>query len=136
MLLRRSWAASVWPRARTPSDDLVRARGRLPCALARVRVGVLGWVLDGIALWRGLGLAGAPTAVIMLTARGDVRDRLAGFDAGADDYLAKPFHFEEVLARVRALSRRQQAPLDVLRRPTSTRPGHMAPSRSLATDGW
>ena len=46
----------------------------------------------------------------MLTARDDVRDRLTGFDAGADDYLAKPFHFEEVLARVRALSRRQLAP--------------------------
>ena len=51
----------------------------------------------------------------MLTARDDVKDRLAGFDAGADDYLAKPFHFEEVLARVRALSRRRIAPqLEVL----------------------
>ena len=76
---------------------------------------MLGGDVDGIALCRHLRLQGAPTAVLMLTARDDVKDRLAGFDAGADDYLAKPFHFEEVLARVRALSRRRIAPqLEVL----------------------
>src|ERR1700730_16165014 len=71
---------------------------------------MLGGDLDGIGVCRHLRLQGAPTAVLMLTARDDVKDRLAGFDAGADDYLAKPFHFEEVLARVRALSRRRMSP--------------------------
>ena len=71
---------------------------------------MLGGDLDGLDLCRWLRVQGAPTAVLVLTARDDVRDRLAGFDAGADDYLAKPFHFEEVLARVRALSRRQRGP--------------------------
>ncbi len=76
---------------------------------------MLGGDIDGIALCRHLRLQGAPTAVLMLTARDDVKDRLAGFDAGADDYLAKPFHFEEVLARVRALGRRRIAPqLEIL----------------------
>jgi DNA-binding response OmpR family regulator len=72
---------------------------------------MLGGDMDGIGLCRHLRLQQAPTAILMLTARDDVKDRLAGFDAGADDYLAKPFHFEEVLARVRALSRRRVAPL-------------------------
>jgi DNA-binding response OmpR family regulator len=76
---------------------------------------MLGGDLDGIDVCRHLRLHGAPTAILMLTARDDVKDRLSGFDAGADDYLAKPFHFEEVLARVRALSRRRTAPhIDVL----------------------
>jgi two-component system, OmpR family, response regulator MprA len=70
----------------------------------------LGGELDGMSICRHLRSLGAPTAILMLTARDDVKDRLAGFDAGADDYLAKPFHFEEVLARVRALSRRRMAP--------------------------
>lgn len=53
--------------------------------------------------------ATAPTVpVLMLTARDDVRDRIAGLDAGADDYLIKPFDFHELLARVRALLRRGQ----------------------------
>ena len=47
--------------------------------------------------------------VIMLTARGDVQDRIRGLDLGADDYVAKPFHFAELLARVRAHLRRQRA---------------------------
>jgi two-component system response regulator MprA len=72
---------------------------------------MLGGDMDGMGLCRRLRLQQAPTAILMLTARDDVKDRLAGFDAGADDYLAKPFHFEEVLARVRALSRRRVAPL-------------------------
>jgi two-component system copper resistance phosphate regulon response regulator CusR len=51
------------------------------------------------------------TAVIMLTARDAVEDRVAGLDAGADDYLTKPFHFSELLARVRALARRRPTPV-------------------------
>jgi DNA-binding response OmpR family regulator len=87
--------------------DLIRAG--LPYDVAVLDV-MLGGDLDGMDLCRYLRQRAAPTAILMLTARDDVRDRLAGFDAGADDYLAKPFHFEEVLARVRALSRRQLAP--------------------------
>ncbi len=90
-------------------------RAGLPYDVAVLDV-MLGGNLDGIGLCRHLRLQGAPTAILMLTARDDVKDRLAGFDAGADDYLAKPFHFEEVLARVRALSRRRMAPqVEVLR---------------------
>ncbi|MGH2387050.1 MAG: response regulator, partial [Chloroflexota bacterium] len=62
--------------------------------------------LDGIALTRRLRAAGVGTPVIMLTARDAVQDRLAGFSAGADDYLIKPFAFEELEARLRAVSRR------------------------------
>jgi DNA-binding response OmpR family regulator len=87
--------------------DTIRAG--LPYDVAVLDV-MLAGDLDGIDLCRYLRQRAAATAILMLTARDDVKDRLAGFDAGADDYLAKPFHFEEVLARVRALSRRQQAP--------------------------
>jgi two-component system response regulator MprA len=62
--------------------------------------------LDGIALCRRLRRDGDRTPVLMLTARDAVSDRVAGLDAGADDYLVKPFALEELLARVRALLRR------------------------------
>lgn len=63
-------------------------------------------ILDGITVlerWRRAGLA---TPVLILTARDRWSEKVAGFDAGADDYVAKPFHMEEVLARLRALVRR------------------------------
>ena len=62
--------------------------------------------VDGVSVlerWRRTGLA---TPVLILTARGAWSDKVAGFDAGADDYLTKPFHTEELLARLRALLRR------------------------------
>ncbi len=62
--------------------------------------------LDGFAVCRKLRDEGVWTPVLMLTARDDVDDRVAGLDAGADDYLAKPFAFDELLARLRALTRR------------------------------
>jgi two-component system OmpR family response regulator len=62
--------------------------------------------LDGIEVCRRLRETRPSTFVLMLTARGDVEERIQGLDAGADDYLAKPFHFEEVAARVRAMLRR------------------------------
>jgi two-component system OmpR family response regulator len=62
--------------------------------------------LDGVQVCRQLREAGVWTPVLMLTARDGVDDRVAGLDAGADDYLVKPFSFAELLARLRALVRR------------------------------
>ena len=62
--------------------------------------------LDGFAVCRHLREREIWTPVLMLTARDAVEDRVAGLDAGADDYLAKPFAFDELLARLRALARR------------------------------
>src|SRR5438067_1072648 len=62
--------------------------------------------LDGLRLLRALRERGSKTPVLLLTARDAVEDRVAGLDAGADDYLVKPFAFAELLARVRALLRR------------------------------
>jgi two-component system OmpR family response regulator len=64
---------------------------------------------DGFAVCRGLREQGCWAPVLMLTARGQVADRIRGLDAGADDYLAKPFDFGELLARLRALLRRAPA---------------------------
>ncbi|MBL8777664.1 MAG: response regulator transcription factor [Acidimicrobiales bacterium] len=63
--------------------------------------------LDGLAVCRELRGRGDRTPILVLTARHAVADRVAGLDAGADDYLVKPFALEELLARVRALLRRQ-----------------------------
>jgi two-component system response regulator MprA len=62
--------------------------------------------LDGLEACRRMRLSGDRTPVLMLTARDAIRDRVAGLDAGADDYLVKPFALEELLARIRALLRR------------------------------
>jgi two-component system copper resistance phosphate regulon response regulator CusR len=64
---------------------------------------------DGLAVCRELRNLGSKVPVIMLTARDDVRDRVLGLDAGADDYLTKPFQVSELLARLRALMRRGPA---------------------------
>lgn len=62
--------------------------------------------MDGIAVCRSIRAAGLTTPVLMLTARDEVASRVSGLDAGADDYLCKPFDFRELLARIRALLRR------------------------------
>ena len=62
--------------------------------------------MDGISVLEAWRRAGRAMPVLMLTARDRWSDKVQGFDAGADDYVAKPFHLEEVLARVRALLRR------------------------------
>lgn len=62
--------------------------------------------IDGVTVMRLLKAKGVTSPVLMLTALGSVDDRVAGLDAGADDYLAKPFAFSELLARIRALGRR------------------------------
>ncbi|GMT46615.1 MAG: DNA-binding response regulator [bacterium] len=63
-------------------------------------------VIDGMTILKNIRKAGMKTPVLMLTARDTVMDKVSGLDSGADDYLTKPFHFEELLARLRALIRR------------------------------
>jgi heavy metal response regulator len=65
--------------------------------------------VDGIVVCQTLRRQGAQTPILMLTARDAVEDRVLGLDSGADDYLVKPFAFAELLARVRALCRREPA---------------------------
>ncbi|WP_207956200.1 response regulator transcription factor [Rubrobacter marinus] len=70
---------------------------------------IVDWMLpgrSGVQVVRGLRAADVHTPVLMLTARTQVEDRVEGLDAGADDYLPKPFALPELLARVRALTRR------------------------------
>jgi DNA-binding response OmpR family regulator len=69
---------------------------------------------DGLALLRRLRKAGSTLPVLVLTARDTPEDRVLGLDAGADDYLIKPFHMPELIARVRALLRRPSAALGVM----------------------
>lgn len=61
---------------------------------------------DGISLLRELRARGVRTPVLILTAKGTIQDRVIGLDSGADDYLPKPFHFEELTARIRSMLRR------------------------------
>lgn len=65
--------------------------------------------LDGISLCRKLKASNILTPVIMLTAKDTVRDKVVGLDSGADDYLTKPFAFEELLARIRAILRKSDS---------------------------
>ena len=66
--------------------------------------------IDGFEVCRRVRAARVQVPILMLTARGAVRDRVTGLDAGADDYLLKPFAFDELLARLRALLRRGPVP--------------------------
>jgi DNA-binding response OmpR family regulator len=81
-------------------------------ALNEYDVAILDWLLpgrDGLAICRALRAAGNTTPILMLTARDSVADRVLGLGHGADDYLTKPFAFDELLARIRALLRRSRA---------------------------
>jgi two-component system OmpR family response regulator len=74
---------------------------------------IVDWMLpdlDGIQVVLGLRSAEVNVPILMLTARTQIEDRVSGLDAGADDYLCKPFAFPELLARVRALTRRPHTP--------------------------
>src|SRR4051795_9573818 len=109
--------ASLLGQALTEADHLVRVVGsgeRAIDALSEdaydlVLLDVMLPRLDGFATCRRLRERGATMAILMLTARDDVEDRVRGLDAGADDYLCKPFSLNELLARVRALERRGPA---------------------------
>jgi two-component system response regulator MprA len=90
--------------AGTGTDALDRARERMPNL---VILDLMLPEMDGIEVCRRLRAA-SDVPILMLTAKESVPDRVAGLDAGADDYVVKPFAFEELLARVRALLRRHQ----------------------------
>ncbi|HEY5079935.1 MAG TPA: response regulator transcription factor [Opitutaceae bacterium] len=66
--------------------------------------------LDGLSVLAGLHEAGCPARVLILTARGEVEHRVKGLKAGADDYMAKPFSMDELVARIEALGRRGATP--------------------------
>lgn len=68
--------------------------------------------MDGLSILRTIRREGIETPVLLLTAKSEVRDRVDGLDCGADDYLTKPFAPEELLARVRALTRRKDRPME------------------------
>src|SRR5690606_22198953 len=87
---RAADAAAAWHALTTGEWDVVLLDRGLPGG-------------DGLALLKRFRAGGHVTPVLMLTARDAVPDRVAGLDAGADDYLPKPFSFDELLARVRAL---------------------------------
>jgi two-component system response regulator MprA len=85
-------------------DALVAARDRPPDLVV---LDVMMPGLDGVEVCRRLR-AGSDVPILMLTAREQISDRVAGLDAGADDYVVKPFAYDELLARVRALLRRRE----------------------------
>ena len=94
----------------------VAASGREGLELAGDATGIDVVILDvglpdmnGLEVAQSLRATGAPVAILMLTARDTVADRVAGLDSGADDYLVKPFAFAELAARVRAMGRRNTA---------------------------
>jgi|SRR5919106_622651 two-component system OmpR family response regulator len=95
-------------------ETAANGRHGLTAALSRnFDVLVVDWMLpdlDGVQIIRRLRAADVDVPILMLTARDQVEDRVEGLDAGADDYVPKPFSFAELLARLRALVRRQSGP--------------------------
>jgi two-component system, OmpR family, response regulator len=88
-------------------EDAIDLAGAIPYDAIVLDVMLPG--LGGIEVCRQLRASGVWTPILMLTARDGIEDRVAGLDAGADDYLVKPFSFAELLARLRALARRGRA---------------------------
>jgi DNA-binding response OmpR family regulator len=119
-LLEQSLAEVGW-QADVRSDGRSAFDAALADGGAAYDVLLLDWMLpkmEGIAVCRRLRELGVRTPVLMLTARTTVPDRIAGLDAGADDYLVKPFDLDELFARLRALHRRtapdeEETPLQV-----------------------
>lgn len=109
--------ASFLKRALTEEGYVVDMVGDGATALEQARklsydLLVLDWMLpelDGLSVCRKLRALGNQVGILMLTARGEVPERVAGLDSGADDYLTKPFDLGEFLARVRAVGRRGKA---------------------------
>ncbi|MEO6660507.1 MAG: response regulator [Burkholderiaceae bacterium] len=103
--LRRAGYAVDWV---TDGRAAAGALQLAPYALLLLDLGLPG--LDGMALLKDLRRRDVALPVLIITARDALPDRLAGFDGGADDYLVKPFAIEELIARIRAVARRQAAP--------------------------
>ena len=93
--------------AATGEEGLEKAREHLP-DLVVLDVMLPG--IDGLEVTKRLRSGGDDLAILMLTARDEIKDRVQGLETGADDYLVKPFSFEELLARVHALLRRRTTP--------------------------
>lgn len=100
-LVEAGWRVDVCHDGPSAFDAAVRGPGYDVLLLDRMLPG-----LDGVVLSRRLRELGVRTPILMLTARTSLDDRVSGLDAGADDYLAKPFELDELLARLRALHRR------------------------------
>jgi two-component system, OmpR family, response regulator MprA len=104
--LGRALAAAGYAAELLPDGDEALARLEQNGRVDAILLDVLMPGTDGLEVCRRLRRAGNDVPVLMLTARDAVGDRVAGLDAGADDYLVKPFALEELLARLRALLRR------------------------------
>lgn len=100
--LRNACYAVDWV---TDGIQAVNAACAEPYAALLLDLGLPGQ--DGLAVLRELRARGSAVPVLVLTARSAIEERIAGLDHGADDYLVKPFHVDELLARLRALTRRQ-----------------------------
>ena len=92
---------TAWNMAMDESYDLIILDLNLP-------------VMDGMEVLRSLRKEDSETAVLILSARGHLQDKIDGLDSGANDYLCKPFHFEELEARVRSLTRRRTVQNNVI----------------------
>lgn len=104
-MLERSFAADGYRVGAVDSAEAGLAAIRsTPPHVVVLDIGLPG--MDGIEACRRIRREGHDAAILLLTARGDLEDRVMGLDAGADDYLAKPFEYAELAARVRALVRR------------------------------
>ncbi len=101
--LRREGHAVDWQRNGEEADEVLRYQ---EYELIILDIGLPG--MNGFEVLQALRKRGDRTAVLMLTARSNIEDRVSALDVGADDYLAKPFDFRELYARCRALMRRSQ----------------------------
>ena len=112
-MLQRTLAAEGYDVSSTPDGGAALAAvERAVPDLVVLDVAMPG--VDGLAVCRRLRAKGLSLPILLLTARDAVPDRVAGLDAGADDYLVKPFAAEELVARVRALLRRGREPEEIL----------------------
>jgi two-component system OmpR family response regulator len=114
-LSEAGWDVHVEHDGQAAFDAALRAGASPAAAPGGFDVLLLDWglpSLDGLAVCSRLRAVGVLTPVLMLTARGTTPDKVAGLDAGADDYLAKPFDLDELLARLRALHRRSNPETD------------------------